>query len=182
MDNKSTYGLKLEQLADLFSIGADEENHMDDIGNDKAAADLLRNQLTGTLPKDSFLLDSVLTMMGSLGCDVRSLAGKSLGEVLLNPKSDIGLLRAIKDYSKQLSCSSTGEAETAVATTIYYAALASSLIYHDKKITQYSYETLDRSFAMLASKEWMASELVRLFSRARGVCQDKRGVEWKQTE
>jgi len=174
MNRKSTYGLKIEQLADLFSVGAEEENHVDDVGDDKAVGDLLRNQLTNTLPKDSFLLDSVLMMMGRLGCDVRPLAGKSLAEVLLNPKSDIGLLQAIKDYSKQLSCTSIREAETAVATTIYYAALASSLIYHDKKITQYSYETLDASFTALIEKKWMTPELVGLFSNARRTCQSKR--------
>ena len=176
MNRKSTYGLKIEQLAELFSLGVEEENHVDDMGDDQAAGDLLHNQLTGTLPRDSFLLDSVLLMMGQLGCDVRPLAGKSLAEVLLNPKSDIGLLQAIKDYSKQLSCTSINEAETAVATTIYYAALASCLIYRDQKITHYSYETLDESFALLIKKKWMAPELVRLFSRARGVCQEKRGA------
>jgi hypothetical protein len=170
MNRKSTYGLKIEQLADLFSIGAEEENHVDDMGDDQAAGDLLHNQLTNTLPKDSFLLDS----MGRLGCDVRSLAGKSLAEVLLDPRSDIDLLQAIKAHSKQLSCTSINEAETAVATTIYYAALASSLIYHDKKITQYSYETLDASFTALIEKKWMTPELVGLFSNARRTCQSKR--------
>ena len=173
MHNKSTYGLKIEQLADLFSIGTDKENHVRDMGDDETTASLLQNQLANTLPKDSFLLDSVLMMMGRLGCDVRSLAGKSLAEVLLNSKSDIGLLQAIKDYSKQLSCTSINEAETAVATTIYYAALASSLIYHDKRITQYSYETLGQSFAAFVEKKWMPSALVSLFSRAQRICESK---------
>lgn len=174
MDRKTTYGLEIEQLADLFSIGAKEENHVDDICDDETAASLLQKQLANTLPKDSSLLDSVLMMLGRLGCDVRSLAGKSLAEVLLDPKSDIGLLQAIKDYSKQLSCTSIYEAQTAVATSIYYAALASSLIYHDKKITQYSYETLAQSFTTLIAKKWMASELASLFSHARRICESKR--------
>jgi hypothetical protein len=101
------------------------------------------------------------------------LAGKSLGEVLLDPKSDIGLLQAIKDYSKELSCSLVSEAETTVAITVYYAALASSLLHHNKKISQYSYETLSQSFALLTEKKWMAPQLVRLFTRASDVCQDR---------
>jgi len=174
MDKQSTYGLKLEQLANLFSVAAEEENHMDDFHNEKAAAGLLQNQLTSSLPKDSLLLNSILMMLDQPGSDIQSLAGKSLLEVLLNPKSDAGLLRVIKDYSKSLSRSSTCEVEMAVATIIYYAALASLLIYHEKKITQYSYESLDESFALLMEKKWMAEELVELFSRARRICESKR--------
>lgn len=171
---KSTYGLKLEQLADLFSIGIENANPVDGICDDERIADLLHDQLTTALPKGSFLLDSLLVVMARLGCETRSLAGKSLGEVLLDPKSDIGLLQAIKDYSKELSCSLISEAETTVAITIYYAALASSLLHHNKKITQYSYETLTQSFALLIEKKWMAPQLAKLFTRASNICQDKR--------
>ena len=173
MSTKSTYGLELNQLADLFAIGADEGNRMDDTCDDEAAAGLLRSQLNSVLPKDSFIVDSILMMMGRMGCDIRSLAGKSLAEVLFDPKSDVGLLQAIKDYSKRLSCTSMRAAEAAVATSIYYAALASALIYHEKKITQYGYEALDESFALLIEKRWMEPALARLFSRARTICQQR---------
>jgi len=174
MDNQSTYGLKLEQLAKLFSVAAEDENHMGDFHNEKATAGLLRNRLASTLPKDSILLNSILTMLDQPGSNIQSLAGKSLVEILLDPKSEAGLLQAIKDYSKNLSCSSTCEAEMAAATIIYYAALASLLIYHEKKITQYSYEALAESFALLMEKKWIAEELVELFSSARRICESKR--------
>jgi hypothetical protein len=177
MDAKSTYGLKIEQLADLFSIGLERAIPMDGILDDEATACLLREQLTSRLPKDSFLFDSLLLIMGRLGCDVRSLAGKSLGAVLLDPGSDIALLQAIKDHSKKLSHSSVCEAETAVATTIYYSALASSLLYHNRKITQYSHEDLDQSFAMLMEKKWMAPELAGLFRRAHNSYKDKKSEQ-----
>jgi len=174
MDNESTYGLKLEQLANLFSVAAEDESHMIDFHNEKGAAGLLRNRLASTLPKDSILLNSILTMLDQPDSNIQSLAGKSLLEVLMNPKSEAGLLQAIKDYSKNLSCSSTCEAEMAAATIIYYAALASLLIFHEKKVTQYSYEALDESFALLMEKKWITEELVELFSSARRICESKR--------
>jgi hypothetical protein len=173
MSTNSTYGLELEQLADLFAIGANEGHQMDDTCDDEAAAGLLRSQLNGVLPKDSIIVDSILMMMGRMGCDMRSLAGKSLAEVLFDPQSDVGLLQAVKDYSKKVSCSSMCATEAAVATSIYYAALASALVYHDKKITQYTYEALDESFALLIEKKWMEPALARLFSRARTICQQR---------
>ncbi len=175
MGKKSTYGLTPDQLAELLSVGIDESNFVDRVSDDKAIADMLRNWLVRSLPKDSSLLDSLLVIMGRLGCGMQSLAGKSLGDVLLNPETDIGLLQAIKTYGKKLSYTVDSEAEKAIAITMYHAAIANSLVYHDKKISQLSYDKLEHSFAMLVDKEWMTSELKEMFSRAHSICQEKRG-------
>jgi len=175
MENESVHGLRLDQLADVFSIGVDDPDPAS--GNDERMAGLLREQLSCVLPKGSLLFDALIMMMGRLGCDVRSLAGRSLLEVLLSPHTDVGLLQAIKDCSKKLSADLDSRMEATLATTIYYAALASCLVHHDRKITQYSYEALDRSFATFATKKWIAPELAALFMRANGICRDKRGTD-----
>ena len=177
MGKKSTYGLRLDQLAELLSVGIDESDFLDKISDDKAIAGMLRNWLIKSLPKDSSLLDSLLVIMGRLGCGMQSLAGKSIGDVLLDPQTDIGLLQAIKIYGKKLSFTVDSEAEKAIAITMYHAAIANSLVHHDKKISQLSYDTLERSFALLVEKKWMTPELKEMFSQARGICRDKRGAE-----
>lgn len=50
---------------------------------------------------------------------------------------------------------------------IYYAAVAGALVFHDSKITEHSFERLERAFGMLIAKTWMASELVGLFEKCR---------------
>ena len=174
MAEKSTFGLKIEQLAEIFSLGLDDNSRANAVCGDDTMAGLLKDQLGAELPKGSFPSDSMLMVMSRMGFDVSCLAGKSLGELLLSPESDIVLLQAIKDCSKRLSQSFTSEAKKAIATTIYYAALANALIHHDEKITKYSYESLSRSFATLVNKKWMAPDLASLFSRARDICDDKR--------
>lgn len=175
MSKGSTYGLTPNQLADLLSIGIDESNFIDKISDDKAIADMLRNWLVKSLPRDSSLLDSLLVIMGKMGYGVQSLAGKSLGEALLEPEADIGLLQAIKTYSKKLSFTVDSEAEKAIAITMYHAAIANCLVHHDKKISQSSHEALDKSFGLLIEKKWMTPELKEMFSQARSICQAKRG-------
>jgi hypothetical protein len=177
MENESVHGLRLDQLAEVFSIGADDPDPAGTGDDEQSMACLLREQLCRILPKGSLLFDALIMMMGRLGCDVRSLAGQSLLEVLLSPHTDVGLLQAIKDCSKRLSASLDSKAEAALATTVYYAALASALVHHDRKITQYPYDSLDRSFAAFAAKRWVAPELAALFSRAGGICRDKRGTD-----
>ena len=176
MTNKTTYGLRLDQMADIFSMGANDPDPADEEQHDRRMAGLLREQLAYPMPKGSVFCDVMFMMMAQLGSDPGLLAGRRLQEVLLDSQTDVGLLQAIKDCSKRLSCMLDSEAETALATTIYFAALAGALVYHDEKITQSSYEKLDESFALLTEKKWMVGELVELFRRARRVCQSKRGL------
>ena len=173
MDEKSTYGLRLDQLAGLFSLGTD--GPVEGREGQERMADLLREHLTSALPTGLLLLDALMMMMGRLGYNTRSIAGKTIVGVVLNPQSDIGLLRAIKECCKRLSSSLESKPEAAIATTLYYAAMASALVYHRQRITQHSYEALDAAFAMLADKPWMDQDLAGLFSQARSLCQGRRG-------
>lgn len=173
MSRKSTFGLRAEQLAELLSVSVESDQTSDEISDEVQIAALLRHRLTQEMPKDSYVFDSIVTMLGRLGCDVQHLAGKSLGEILLDPEVDVGLLQTIKDHCKMVSGSLVSEAEASVATAIYYAAIASSIIHHDHKISHYPYETLGESFFVLGKKSWIPPELVRLFTRASKACKDK---------
>jgi hypothetical protein len=171
MEKKSTYGLRLDQMASLFAMGADDLDSAAESSEDATLRDLLREQLTCAEPKGSLLLDTLVMMMDPLGGDAGALNGMTLSEALLNPQSDIGLVQAIKDCSKTLSCTLDSRTETALARTVYFAAIAGALVHHDRKITQSSYQTLAESLATLIEKRWMAPELVELFSQARQICQ-----------
>lgn len=158
-------------------MGREEPNPANGGAARETMAGLLCRQLASTLPKHSLLFDALLMMMDQEGYDTRFLSGRSLGDVLLDPPSDLDLLRAIKNCSKRLSHELDSEVEAALATTIYFAALASALVFHNRKITQHTYGKLDESFTELVGKTWMARQLIELFSRAREVCASKRGEE-----
>ena len=173
MDKKTTYGLRFEQMAGLFAMGREEPDPADEKSDTETMASLLQEQLTSTLPEHPLLFDTLVVMMDQQGYDTRPLAGRSLGEVLLSSESDIRLLQGIKDCSKRLSCTLDSRAEAALATTIYFAALASALVHHDQRITQDTYEKLEESFALLVEKRWMPETLVTLFSHAQRICRSK---------
>lgn len=177
MAEESTFGLKLEQLAELFSLGLEDGAATDGVCSDQEIAGMLRTQLAAQLPTGSFPSDSILMMMGRLGFDTSALAGKSLGEVLLDSRCGIDLLLAVKDCAKKLSHALISEAKKAVAVTVYYSAVAAALVHHNKKITGHSYEKLDESFSMLASNAWMTPQLSSLFLRARDICRSRQKNE-----
>jgi hypothetical protein len=95
---------------------------------------------------------------------------QSLCEVLMNPATTVGTLNAIKESAKKSA--SLGERQIAV--TIYFAAIASALVFHDQKISTSCYASLQRSFCELAEKPWMPLEFASLFVRASTICDAKR--------
>ncbi len=174
MEKTSTYGLTLDQMKHLFSMGRADPNPGNETGGEQEMASLLREQLTCCLPRGTLFCDVLVMMMEQQGYKIHSLTDRSLADVLLSDKTNIDLLQVIKKCAKTLSTTLDSQVETALATTFYFAALASALVFHDSRITQNSYEKLDESFGMLIEKQWMADELVTLFSQARGICQRRR--------
>lgn len=177
MAEESTFGLKLEQLAEIFSLGLDDDLTTDMVYDDQTIAEMLRIQFSWQLPKGSFPSDSIFMMMGRMGFDTSSLAGKSFDEVLLDSRCDIDLLLTVKDCGKKLSRTLKSEAKKAIAITIYFSSIAAALVHHNTKITGYSYKELEESFSMLIGKSWMTPQLSSLFLRACEICQNKQKNE-----
>jgi hypothetical protein len=171
---KSTFGLRLDQLADLFAVAAKDRAPTEANNADGSLAKVLRRQLTEVLPGNVLSFPNSTKVSDKKQCDLTSLAGRSLLQVFLSSETSISQLQVIKEASKCLTKTSVSEAELAVATTIYHAAIASCLVHNAKKISQLSYEKLAESFTLLIQKKWMAFELVEMFSRARDICIKKR--------
>ena len=166
--------MRLDQLADLFAVAVEDRTLTEVDHTDERLAEILRHQLTKVLPENALLFPNSTKVSDNKQCDLASLAGRSLLQVLLSPETSLNQLKLIKEASKRLSTTSVSEAELAVATTIYHVAIASCLVHHSKKITQHSYEKLVESFTLLIEKKWIAFELVELFSHARRICKKKR--------
>ncbi|UCD52918.1 MAG: hypothetical protein JSW27_09810 [Phycisphaerales bacterium] len=170
MEKKTTYGLRLEQMASLFAMGADAPDIATPKDDDETLRALLREQLMCVEPKGSLLRDTLAMMMDRAAGRPGLSRERPLGEILLQPHSDMNLLEAIKDASKTLSVTLDSQTETALARTVYFAAIAAALVHHDVKITQNSYDVLAESVATLKDKPWMAAELAELFAQAQEIC------------
>ncbi len=169
-DESSTFGLNREKLAKLWNLGDDvpTERQPSDVAQDKA--ELLRNQLAESLPLDAgmaHILPNILTMV----CEkLRPFTGCSFGALLVDPETDLLVIETIKDLHKKRAESMPPGPLQEVATAIYYAAIASALVYHDVRITKLSYESLKRSFEELARSDWLPGEVKQLFTEAQENC------------
>ena len=160
----TTFGLSMKKVVKLLNIGSDVSSTPAEI--DQQKADLLSDRLSDTLPLYYSTNQKPSTKLKRLGKTIAALSGEPIGKLLEDSKTDISIIRMTKDYGRKLSTNYKSEAEHHTANTIYYAAIAHALVYHDRKITKYSNEDLQKSFCQLSKEGWIPKNLRDLFTKA----------------
>lgn len=173
--NDKVFQLRSDQLANLLSLGADPPDSR--AADDRPVAEVLAETLAGELPLDVSVSDSMPAVLGRSCDELMTHRGRTVCQFLSDPQTDVASLRTVKDYAKELVRRSPSEATRAVATALYYAAIAAALAHRGEKITLHQYATLERSFTLLAEKPYATAELKSLFGMAREVCRARTGKE-----
>jgi len=164
----TTFGVSLKKVVKLLNIGSDLGSTPGEI--DQQKADMLSDRLSDTLPLYYSTNQKPASKLRRMGQTIAALAGEPVGKLLQDPETDIAIIRMTKDYGRKLSASAKSETEHHAANTIYYAAIAHALVYHDLKITKYSYEDLQQSFCQLSKEDWIPRDLRELFAKASEYC------------
>jgi len=100
-------------------------------------------------------------------CDRLSvLQGKAAGDLLLDPGTDPAVLHVVKAQGKQAVRQAASEASRQAGIVLYYAAIASALVHHGRRISSFSLPELVRSFQTLVLKQWLPDSLADLFRQA----------------
>jgi hypothetical protein len=166
----TTFGLNPEKMAKLFRIGADEDDCEKEISAEQKKAEVLLDRLAEPLLLDPSVV-RLLPVIPSLLSNALDLCnGEPIGDLLQDPEVEISVLKKIKSYNNKLSKRSKSEAERDTAIVLYYGAIASALVFHNKKISKFSNKNLEAAFSSLIGKPWVTPGLVTLFSRARQMC------------
>jgi hypothetical protein len=174
MDKDSTtFSLSPQRLARILRIGSDTDEIEETGDQEQKKAELLQDWLEATLPLDAVFLESLPAILHSLCDELKPLVGEPFGKLLNDPEADLAAIKKIKEYSKKLIVSARSDAEHDAATVIYYAAIASALVFHERRITKFSYDGLEKSFVSLKKHTWVPSALRQLFDEAHKFCQKK---------
>jgi hypothetical protein len=171
-EKSKTFGLTPKKLANLLKIGSDIEDPDGRMSPEQEKAELLYDRLADLFPLDSVPQGAFSLIQDHLSGVLNLQHNEAVGEILQNSKSDIAVIRRIKGYYNKLSEHTDSKNECDVAVVIYYAAIACALVFHNEKISKFSYRRLERSFSSLISKSWVSTELVKLFTEAHQLCQN----------
>ncbi len=172
MDDKSkTYGLSPGKLAELLNIGSQEKTQ--NIGKGDVRAMKLKEMLWQVSELNTSSGKGPAVIPEGLGFAIGLLAGEPVEDVILTPKSSLAELRKVKDHYNRMSEEATEKSDRDPAIVIYYAAIASGLIYHHKKISNFPFASLEKAFVSLAKKGWITPELTGLFNSAINICRKR---------
>jgi hypothetical protein len=173
MDSDRSMNMKSKQLADMLGVAL-ESVAADSLSPDELMAELLRNKLDGPLPPDPITAIRPSSVLDNIYNELAIQSRRTLGDELVDPETDLGTILLIKDHAKQTAAEDRPKAQRNVAITVYYAAIASALLFHDRKITTHSYDTIAITFAKLIEKPWMPPVLIEHLNSARRTCLDRK--------
>lgn len=167
------FDLSIEQSTNLLKLALEPDQNKKKKDTEKERAELLLDTLSSRLPINPALLESLPAVLRSLSEELQSVSGLPLGKLMQNPRIKTTLLRRIKDFGKELGASANDQIERDVALAIYYAAIAGALVYHNVKISEYSYKQLEQYFVTLSKHSWIPPNLVALYKKACKHCKQK---------
>ena len=167
MDKKSRdFDLNRSQKSRLLSLGISSKPRKQSTDKVERKEDMLYDVLMRTLPVEPLVVESLPSVIKGLSHRLHSLAGQPIVELLKNPATDIDTIRKIKQYAKESGTATDSEDKKDVFLAVYYAAIASALLFHNEKITQHSYNDLEQFFSSFMEKDWIIEEIKGLFRKA----------------
>lgn len=169
MAEKSTFRLNKDKLATLWTLGSRREEDHGPANEDVATAELLATRLDGPLPFDSAVTGMLSACTGK---SPNAISSMSIRDALLDPQASLNILEAIKEFAKRMSTTGGVPGQSA-AIAIYYGAIASVQVFHNKNITSHSHESLREAYGILLEKHWLSDDLAHLFTRAKHLCDEK---------
>lgn len=170
---KTIYGLSPERLARILALAARPGDSAKSSPSEPTPAEVLQGILSAGPPLDPSAPNSLPTILDWPCREVLTAARRKIGELLLDPETDLEILRALKEYGKTLAGRRRTESQQIAATAIYYAAIASALVFHDRRITRLSCQKLHEAFTRLEGEQWVPSELKDLLRRAGAECRQE---------
>ena len=171
MDKRpTTLGLSPDKLAGLWDIGSKEEEVEKTADPSSNKTELLRDLLSGTVQTHTLRAKSQPKKQTHQKSFSNFVTDVSIEKLLQNPETDLTLLRKIKEHGKQLSEEAKSKTEYQVANTIYYAAIASALVFHRRSLTTFSFDDLEQYFLRLKEERWIPTSLRSLFKKACEYC------------
>ena len=168
----STFGSRTDRLARLLAVASQSGGQLEQPLDVPAWRRFLQERLSSPLALKSDVVDSVTALLGRPCRELLPLAKRPLGEIVTDAGTSPGVLEVLRDYGKALALRWEEGPEHAVATTIYYAAIAAALIFHRQKIASRPFADLEQTMGLLANTPWMTPSMVVLFSEARRSCQE----------
>jgi hypothetical protein len=167
-------------LAALLAVAAERPTPDEADEGGETVEETLDRLLAGRLPLPPGAADELAAALGRTREKLLALAGRTVGDLLLDPQTDPAVLRFLKEYGRERASWGETDAECAAGTIVYCAAIAGGLTFHKQKITSFPYAGLAAELAKLLRKECVPAPFTQLFAEAVAVCRAQERLDIEQ--
>ncbi len=129
--------------------------------------DLLCDLLRRPLPVHEAACNPSVSAANSPHGGLRSVFGPPIRELLLDPTTNVAVLKKVKEYAKSRGRDAGSDVEKDVFLALYFAAIAAAAAFHRERITEHSDLDVARFLESFAQAAWMPADLARLLRRAK---------------
>lgn len=154
------------QKTRLLSLGLEPDRPAASADADEQRGDLLCDLLRCPLPAQPAEQGASSVVGEKRSFAGGAVMGPRLDELLLDPSTDLAVLRRVKEYAKSLGKGAESDVQKDAFLTIYFAAIAAAVVFHEGRITEHSDQDLRYFFDFFAEVTWMPITLAGLFARA----------------
>ncbi len=161
-----------EKLLGLLqnSLLKDSDVEEDNKRSNESMRSLLIHYLEMPIVTENQIGLSKSSILTHAALEASATQGFTIQRFWLSPDMGVSLLIDIKEKGKHLAARGDTEAHKEVGVALYYSAIASSLVYHYKRISSYSLEKIAAQLQKLLNKGWITPELQDLMVRAYDQC------------
>lgn len=156
----------LTTVSDLFEIGKERSGHDDNTEQVDHILDLLVHELAQPYPPPSGTSTANVSSLSLSSTRSSKKRSNTLAEVLRSDGTSLVVLREIKQLSKSAVKRASNHAEQAVATAIYYTAVARARLRYQERIAARDDEQLIEAYRMLIGKSWLPGWISQELRRA----------------
>jgi hypothetical protein len=137
-----------------------ETGHPGSNWSDKDYGPLLDHQLKASVQQD------IGRLLGGVEKELSGIAPLTFGELFAHRSPPLVALKLAKDFAKRLEQQASKAYPPAVATTLYYAAIAAAKCHAGASISSLPKKDLCKGYGWAASQTWVSASLKRLFAEA----------------
>jgi len=166
----TTFGLDPQKLGKLLALSQRDSKEQEDVDIDQQKGQIIRDYLSDIQPLTSEVIETLPTLVQQMYKKMPRLEGQSIESLLLSTNTQLNDLELVKNFAKQQVNSAQDEIEYEVTSVVYYAAISAALVYHQQKITSFSYEKLKDLLLTLVGKKWIPTELIHILEQAHKMC------------
>lgn len=147
-DGEAAYG---QRLARTLGFGTDRET----LWTERELEAVYKHQLQAPIAVDLSALDEQVAARLRCVAEAQGLLLRSFADLLQHPFPPIELLVLTKNFAKANRFNRRSALPQEVAGVLYYAAIASALVRHHKRITQLTSAELERGVSWALSQPWL---------------------------